>query len=117
MAPTSPAATCTGWIAGKIQRQECLSTVCGCNSLLISTSRKIARTTSFKKLLEVQVDVAALTDQPSGLVVISPLEIIHAIFLKAAEELGKAGVSAASKTAWKNALILGFNCLIVVFWS
>ena len=71
----------------------------------------------FQKLLEVQVDVAALTDQPSGLVVISPLEIIHAIFLKAAEELGKAGVSAASKTAWKNALILGFNCLIVVFWS
>ena len=38
--------------------------------------------------------------------VISPLEIIHAIFLKAAEELGKAGVSAACKTAWKNALIL-----------
>ena len=40
----------------------------------------------FQKLLEVQVDVGALTEKPSGLVVISPLEIIHAIVLKAAEE-------------------------------
>lgn len=71
----------------------------------------------FQKLLEVQVDVKALTDKPSGLVVISPLEIIHAIFLKAAEELGKAGVSAACKTAWKNALILGFKFIFYAFWS
>jgi len=58
----------------------------------------------FQKLVEVQVDAATLTDKPAGLVVISPLEILHAIFLKAAEDLGKAGVTAACKTAWKEAL-------------
>ena len=61
----------------------------------------------FQKLLEVEVDVATLTDQPSGLLVILPLEVIHAVFLKAASELGQAGVSAACKTAWKNALTIG----------
>ena len=57
-----------------------------------------------QQLVEVQVDAATLTDKPAGLVVISPLEILHAIFLKAAEDLGKAGVTAACKTAWKEAL-------------
>eukprot|EP00438_Fugacium_kawagutii_P027535 Skav207801 [mRNA] locus=scaffold710:615679:618168:+ [translate_table: standard] len=58
----------------------------------------------FLKLLEVQVDVASLTEKPAGLVVISPLEIIHAIYLKAAQELGQPGVTAACKTAWSQAL-------------
>ncbi|CAK9048313.1 Uncharacterized protein SCF082_LOCUS26923 [Durusdinium trenchii] len=58
----------------------------------------------FQKLLEVQVDQSALSDKPTGLVVISPLEIVHSIFLKAAEELGQAGVTAARKEAWAEAL-------------
>eukprot|EP00438_Fugacium_kawagutii_P024673 Skav230600 [mRNA] locus=scaffold168:96734:100132:- [translate_table: standard] len=58
----------------------------------------------FLKLLEVQVDVGSLTDKPAGLVVISPLEIVHAVYLKAAQELGQSGVTAACKTAWKEAL-------------
>ena len=63
-------------------------------------------TNFFKQLVEVQVDVANLADKPSGLVVISPLEIIHAIVLKAAEDLGKDGVTDACKHAWKKALPL-----------
>lgn len=61
----------------------------------------------FHKLLEVQVDVGALTDKPHGLVVISPLEIIHAIVLKAAQELGRDGVTAYCKDSWRQALLLG----------
>ncbi|CAK8993368.1 Modification methylase HaeII (M.HaeII) (Cytosine-specific methyltransferase HaeII), partial [Durusdinium trenchii] len=51
----------------------------------------------FHKLLEVQVDSSGLTDKPSGLVVITPLEICHAIFLKAAADLSKPGATAACK--------------------
>ncbi|CAK8992982.1 Uncharacterized protein (Fragment) [Durusdinium trenchii] len=51
----------------------------------------------FHKLLEVQVDSSGLTDKPSGLVVITPLEICHAIFLKAAADLSKPGTTAACK--------------------
>lgn len=72
----------------------------------------------FQKLLEVQVDVGALTEKPSGLVVISPLEIIHAIVLKAAEELGRDSVTAACREAWKQALLLVallHNYFILVF--
>ena len=65
----------------------------------------------FQKLLEVQVDIGTLTDKPTGLVVISPLEIIHAIVLKAAQELGRDGVTAACKDSWKQALHLGVNAL------
>ena len=61
----------------------------------------------FQRLLDVQVNVASLTDKPTGLVVISPLEMIHAIYLKAAEELGQPGVTAACKAAWTEALTLG----------
>lgn len=67
----------------------------------------------FQKLLEVQVDVGALTEKPSGLVVISPLEIIHAIVLKAAEQLGRDGVTAACKDSWKQALLLAVQYSIL----
>lgn len=75
----------------------------------------------FQKLLEVQVDVGTLTDKPTGLVAISPLEIIHAIYLKAAEELGQQGVTAARKTAWSQALSSGIIqrgifCFSPIMW-
>ena len=53
------------------------------------------------------MDSSGLTDKPSGLVVITPLEICHAIFLKAAADLSKPGTTAACKAAWKEALMLG----------
>lgn len=60
----------------------------------------------FQKLLEVQVDSTALTNKPSGLVMISPLEIVHAVFLKAAVELGDPSATASTKQAWLQALQL-----------
>lgn len=63
----------------------------------------------FQKLLEVQVDTAALTDKPSGLVMISPLEIVHAVFLKAAVELGDPSVTASTKQSWLQALQLALD--------
>ena len=60
----------------------------------------------FTKLLDVQVDTANLSEKPSGLVMISPLEIVHAVFLKAASELGDTSVTAKVKAAWKEALPL-----------
>lgn len=60
----------------------------------------------FTKLLDVQVDTANLSAKPSGLVMISPLEIVHAIYLKASQELGDPSVTAKVKNAWKETLPL-----------
>ena len=67
----------------------------------------------FTRLLEVQVDVNTLTEKPTGLVMITPLEIVHAIYLKAAEELSNPSVTAAVKTAWAEALKL--HCIRQIF--
>ncbi len=67
----------------------------------------------FTKLLEVQVDASTLSEKPTGLVMITPLEIVHAIYLKAAEELANPSVTAKVKTAWAEALKL--HCVSVAF--
>lgn len=71
----------------------------------------------FLRLIEVQVDAGSLSDKLSGLVVISPLEIIHAIVLKASEELGAPGVTAACKESWKQALLLGTTTGQLILFS
>ena len=67
----------------------------------------------FKQRLKVQVDVCGLTTTPLGLVAISPLEIVHAMLRKAAEDLGKDSVTDACKEAWKRALFLGHYLILM----